>query len=290
MAVHVQQYVVVWECLSRPNSSHWKAYSPAVSQILEKAYQNKLTQVLLGDADPSLSRFRISLTSMTQICEVREEASPVRRMLYPRSSTAGQGIRWDWLGDRFSEWNEYSMEAQVAIEKAWSSGLQTLDLSKTCCVPYIINYCNLTQVRKDTGFVRSIRRVQQATYPAALKHEVPLETVPQPAVKPEQETVKSSGSSVKPNWLSNMIMNVVKSPSKGSGDQKSQKLGRNSAEQSSDDCPQDSSSNRKRKESRIALRVERRMSRSSSLDTVSTCLSQDSIKPPQNSARSTNAY
>jgi hypothetical protein len=32
----------------------------------------------------------------------------------------------------------------------------------------------LTQVRKDTGFVRSIRRVQQATYPAALKHEVPL--------------------------------------------------------------------------------------------------------------------
>ena len=49
-----------------------------------------------------------------------------------------------------------------------------MDLSKTCSVPYIINYCNLTQVRKDTGFVRSIRRVQQATYPAALKHEVPL--------------------------------------------------------------------------------------------------------------------
>ena len=65
--------------------------------------------------------FRISLTSMTQICEVREEASPVRRMLYPRSSPAGQGIRWDWLGDRFSEWNEYSMDAQIAIEKAWSS-------------------------------------------------------------------------------------------------------------------------------------------------------------------------
>lgn len=61
MAVHVQQYVVVWECLSRPNSSHWKAYSPAVSQILEKTYQNKLTQVLLGDADPSLSRFRLDM-------------------------------------------------------------------------------------------------------------------------------------------------------------------------------------------------------------------------------------
>lgn len=59
MAVHTQQYVVVWECLNHPNSLHWKAYSPVVSQILEKAFQNKLTQVLLGDADPSLSRFRL---------------------------------------------------------------------------------------------------------------------------------------------------------------------------------------------------------------------------------------
>ena len=110
-------------------------------------------------------------------------------------------------------------------------------------------------------------------------------------MKIEQETaVKSSLSSGKPNWLSSMIMNVVKSPSKGAGDQKSQKSGRNSVEHSSDDCPQDSSSNRRRKESRIALRVERRMSRSSSLDTVSTCLSQDSMKPPHNSLRSTNAY
>ena len=118
----------------------------------------------------------------------------------------------------------------------------------------------------------------------------PIETVLQPAEKIEQPTVKSSGSSGKPGWLSNMIMNVVKSPSKGAGDQKAQKLGRNSAEPSSEDCPHDSNSNRRRKESRIALRVERKMSRSSSLDTVSTCLSQDSIKPPHNSMRYTNAY
>lgn len=31
--------------------------------------------------------------------------------------------------------------------------------------PYIINFCNLTQVRNTTGFVRNIRRVQQAPYP-----------------------------------------------------------------------------------------------------------------------------
>ncbi|KAK4010868.1 hypothetical protein OUZ56_019995 [Daphnia magna] len=224
---------------------------------------------------------------MTQICEIREEASPVRRMLYPRSSPAGQGIRWDWLGDRFSEWNEYNMEAQVAIETAWSSGLQTLDLSKTCGVPYIINYCNLTQVRKDTGFVRSIRRVQQATYPAALKHEVPVETVQLSPVKLEQD-VKGFGTGGKPKWLSNMIMSVVKSPVKGTGDVKASKLGRNNVEQTTGESPQDINSQRGRKESRIALRVERRMSRSSSLDTVSTCLSHDSIKPPYN--RSTNAF
>lgn len=40
-------------------------------------------------------------------------------------------------------------------------------------MPYIINFCNLTQVRKDTGFVRSVRRVQQATYPVALRSEIP---------------------------------------------------------------------------------------------------------------------
>lgn len=40
-------------------------------------------------------------------------------------------------------------------------------------MPYIINFCNLTQVKKDTGFVRSIRRVQQAAYPAAMRNEVP---------------------------------------------------------------------------------------------------------------------
>lgn len=62
---------------------------------------------------------------MTQICEVREEACPVRRMLYPRSCPAGQGIRWDWLGDKFSEWIEYTMDAQNAIEAAWSSVRKT---------------------------------------------------------------------------------------------------------------------------------------------------------------------
>lgn len=45
-------------------------------------------------------------------------------------------------------------------------GDKTIDVSKTHLgFPYIINFCNLTQVRCCTGYVRPIRRVQQAPYP-----------------------------------------------------------------------------------------------------------------------------
>lgn len=114
------------------------------------------------------------------------------------------------------------------------------------------------------------------------------EVIPQAAVKIESD---AKSSSVKANWLSN-IMSVVKSPAKNVGEPKTPKNGRKSTEQSTDNpklCTQENSSHRNRKESRIALRVERRMSRSSSLDTVSTCLSQDSINNPYNSVRAANA-
>lgn len=86
-------------------------------------------------------------------------------------------------------------------------------------------------------------------------------------------------------------MSVVKSPSKNASESKTPKVGRKGSEQTVEDprsCAQENNSHRYRKESRIALRVERRMSRSSSLDTVSTCLSQDSINP-YNSVRAAHA-
>lgn len=110
---------------------------------------------------------------------------------------------------------------------------------------------------------------------------------PQPPVKLEQE-IKTANN--KANWISNII-NVVKSPNKSAGDTKGTKCGHKSVEPAVDDCKScvhDSASHRNRRESRLALRVERRMSRSSSLDTVSTCLSQESIKYPQNSVGSAN--
>ena len=77
-----------------------------------------------------------------------------------------QGAKWEWSGETKGDWHIYDMEVQVVIEDAWSKGEQTVDISTFFpgC-PYIMNFCNLTQVRKTTGFVRPMRRVQQAAYP-----------------------------------------------------------------------------------------------------------------------------
>ena len=60
----------------------------------------------------------------------------------------------------------YDMEVQAVIEESWTKGEQTIDIGKYFpgC-PYIINFCNLTQVRSTTGQVRRIRRLPQAAYP-----------------------------------------------------------------------------------------------------------------------------
>ena len=51
---------------------------------------------------------------------------------------------------------------QVVIEESWTRGEQTIDVSKAFpgC-PYIMNFCNMTQVRTNSGVVRPIRRLPQ---------------------------------------------------------------------------------------------------------------------------------
>ena len=48
------------------------------------------------------------------------------------------------------------------IEESWTRGEQTIDVSKAFpgC-PYIMNFCNMTQVRTNSGVVRPIRRLPQ---------------------------------------------------------------------------------------------------------------------------------
>ena len=156
-------------------------------------------------------------------------------------------------------------------------------------------------MRKDTGFVRSIRRVQQATYPAAFKNEIPgksrhhtqhslslqsiallLERVAvqipdahRTATKLENvgKVTHSKGTS----WLSGII-NVVKPGAKTTAAEvKTPRPNEFSASAGASanakGKPSKDANSRSRKESRNpGLRLERR-ARSSSLDTTCTYMS-----------------
>lgn len=157
-------YVVVWEWENRPN--RWRPYSPEVTQLLERAHQKKLNKIYLKDADPLLSDYYINITSFEQHCEPTGAVYTVRREFYPSNSPAGRGCKWEWGGDTTSEWHIYDMEVQEVIEDAWNKGEQTIDISKDFpACPYIMNFCNLTQVRTTSGVVRPIRRLPQPSYP-----------------------------------------------------------------------------------------------------------------------------
>ena len=61
---------------------------------------------------------------------------------------------------------KYDVSFQAIIEESWTKGEQTVDIGKHFpgCA-YIINFCNMTQVRSTTGQVRKVRRLPQAAYP-----------------------------------------------------------------------------------------------------------------------------
>lgn len=160
--------VVVWEVESILLNKY-VPYSSSVSQHLERAYAKKLTRVFLGDSDASLNEYYVNLRTMKQCSETPETENPlvnVRRQFYNPSSPAGKGIRWEYAGNSNSEWHQYDMEIQCLIEEAWSNGNPQIDISSSYIhMPYIIDFCNMTQTRKPSGPIRQIRRISQAPYP-----------------------------------------------------------------------------------------------------------------------------
>jgi len=87
-------------------------------------------------------------------------ARPVRRQIYPADGPAGQGISWQWSGDRPGEWHRYDFEVAGILESAYSAGLPLVDLSQhRCALPYKIDFKILMQVRVETGFLRHVKRL-----------------------------------------------------------------------------------------------------------------------------------
>lgn len=157
--------VVVWEWENKQR--RWRPYPPEVAQQLERAYSKNLRSVFLGDSDPSLKDYCIHLPQMEQECKKTGHRVKVRRNFFPQSSPAGQGAVWQWGGDVHGDWHTYDMCVQCVMEESWTTGAQTLDMGETfTACPYVIDFCNMTQMNNKTGFIRSIRRLQQASYPA----------------------------------------------------------------------------------------------------------------------------
>jgi deltex-like protein len=146
-------YVVVWEWETRPH--RWRPYCPEVTQLLERAHNKKINKIYLKDADPLLCEYFIDMTNFEQVCEPTGETYSVRREYYAHTSPAAKGSKWEWASITLSgsnvsnsnEWHIYDMEVQTVIEESWATGEQTIDIGQHFpgC-PYIINFCNLTQV------------------------------------------------------------------------------------------------------------------------------------------------
>ncbi|XP_053678979.1 protein deltex [Anopheles nili] len=171
--------VVVWEH-EAPAVRSWLPYSPAVTQLLERAYGKNLTRVLLKDADPSLALYEVNLVQMQQSVSGASSVKnvAVRRCLYPASSPAALGIKWEWqsvLGK--GGWNRYPLDIQSLIEQAWSNGEPMIDLEETAVgKPYLIDFTCMTYLNKSNGTVNHVRRKKQAPYPL-LKVALPTDAI-----------------------------------------------------------------------------------------------------------------
>ena len=72
------------------------------------------------------------------------------------------GIVWKWQDDR-GQFNSYNMEISCVLESAYNNRLKSVDLSSitvypSASYPYIIDLMTMSQIRKDTGFRRTVAR------------------------------------------------------------------------------------------------------------------------------------
>ena len=140
---------------------------------------------------------------------------PIRRRTFPASSAPGKGIQWQWLDD--TGWSSYDLSAGDIVEGAYSQGKSSLDLSQTNCkLPYVVDFTNMAQVRKGSGFQRKIQRITlNPSYPKVQTEEDAEETVlPSGSVDCPVATVTSSSvASASKDPTSSVVICIETAPS-----------------------------------------------------------------------------
>lgn len=93
-------------------------------------------------------------------------SQPIRRVIYRSDSLASQGIVWQWCESVIGQnpqWHRYDFEVAEILEQAHIAGIGRVDLTQfPCQQPYIIDLTNMSQIRRETGFIRSVQRTRSA--------------------------------------------------------------------------------------------------------------------------------
>lgn len=75
--------------------------------------------------------------------------------MYKPSTTAGKGIKWEWLSVTTCEWNMYNMDVQNIIEDTWSKVKDICTLSFQ--IIYLILYFLLCDSRASKRMISRTR-------------------------------------------------------------------------------------------------------------------------------------
>lgn len=89
---------------------------------------------------------------------------------------------WQWCESvigQTSQWHQYDFEVAEILEQARTAGIRHVDLTQfPCQQPYIVDLTNMSQIRRETGFIRSVQRIRSARRYAM--------SVPKPSLKSQQ--------------------------------------------------------------------------------------------------------
>ncbi|XP_034033643.1 probable E3 ubiquitin-protein ligase DTX2 isoform X3 [Thalassophryne amazonica] len=175
-----QPMIVVWEW--QDDLGCWRPYSGQVSAYIERCLSPRgprgsgSTSICLGQSDPSLSPYLIDIPSLKQFRQDTQKTRAVRRSLFAQSSGLGSGVYWEWINDDRT-WTPYETRTSILLENSYQARQGTADLSQHG-YDYIVDLTSLTQVNKNTGFRRQVRRQCNLPYPMAASGSMGVPSAP----------------------------------------------------------------------------------------------------------------